>query len=74
MHRGATTGVARMGSSASEPDEVFYAHLTRELARGRFTPFRGAGVSLVGIDTRQDSTPGTRSTEFANAFPLSTRG
>jgi len=56
---------------AGEPDEVFYAHLTRELARGRFTPFLGAGVNLVGIDVRQDFLPGARlpsSAELATAL------
>ncbi len=56
---------------AGEPDDVFYAHLTRELARGRLTPFLGAGVNLVGLDVRQDFTPGTRlpsSAELANAL------
>ena len=60
-----------MGSGASEPDEVFYAHLARELSRGRLTPFLGAGVNLVGIDTRQDFEPGTRppsSTKLASAL------
>lgn len=37
-----------MGNSTGEPDDVFYAHLTRELSRGRLTPFLGAGVNLVG--------------------------
>ena len=45
---------------AGEPDDVFYSHLIRELARGRLTPFLGAGVNLVGIEAGQNFTPGAR--------------
>lgn len=45
---------------AASPDEVFYAHLTRELAKGRLTPFLGAGVNLIGIDATRDFIPGSR--------------
>jgi hypothetical protein len=53
---------------AEAPDEVFYAHLARELGKGRLTPFLGAGVNLIGIDTSRDFIPGSRlpsSTELA---------
>ena len=56
---------------ADGPDDVFYTHLARELSRGRLTPFIGAGVNLVGIDKREDFTPGMRapsSTELASAL------
>lgn len=42
------------------PDDVFYAHVTRELAKGRLTPFLGAGVNLVGIDWAVTFQPGAR--------------
>jgi hypothetical protein len=45
---------------AEAPDEVFYAHLARELGKGRLTPFLGAGVNLIGIDTSRDFIPGSR--------------
>jgi hypothetical protein len=45
---------------ATEPDDPFYAHVTRELEHGRLTPFLGAGVNLVGIDTLADFMPGER--------------
>lgn len=45
---------------ADAPDEIFYAHLTRELGKGRLTAFLGAGVNLIGIDTSRDFKPGSR--------------
>lgn len=45
---------------AGEPDEVFYAHVTRELVKGRLTAFLGAGVNLVGIEAGLDFLPGQR--------------
>jgi hypothetical protein len=35
----------------THPDQALYSHISRELARGRLTPFLGAGVNLVGTAT-----------------------
>ena len=45
---------------ADVPDDVFYAHLIRELGKGRLTPFLGAGVNLIGVDITHDFKPGSR--------------
>lgn len=44
----------------TEPDDAMYANFALELEAGRLTPFLGAGVNLVGIDSTQDFVPGAR--------------
>ena len=54
---------------ADAPDEVFYAHLTRELGKGRLTPFLGAGVNLIGDRHLARLHPGQPAAEQRASWP-----
>jgi hypothetical protein len=45
---------------STRPDAAFYSHITRELARGRLTPFLGAGVNLISHTAEDAFKPGRR--------------
>lgn len=43
-----------------EAEDTLYRHVTRQLRRGRLTPFLGAGVNLVGVDPSAPFVKGDR--------------
>src|SRR3954470_385523 len=48
------------GPMATQADPAFYAHVARELVKGRLTPFLGAGVNLIDTGSVGPFIPGQR--------------